>query len=194
MRSIHVLAVLAALSSVLPARAAACTAEEGQLLIEEGRYAAAIRVFGCIDGAPTEVDGYRGRIEAEVLAGRFSDAVRDYARVTAKWFFKYAAAIHLLRHLVELRPDDVSRVLPRFLSTTPTTSSSSANGSVWSSVARRPSTPYSSPPPDPAKAAAEARSACFTLLASNFLADAIILSIVASKSARGAFWPGLAGF
>jgi hypothetical protein len=32
------------------------------------------------------------------------------------------------------------------------------------------------------------------LLASNFFADAIILSIVASKSARGAFCPGLAAF
>src|SRR5882672_2222644 len=29
---------------------------------------------------------------------------------------------------------------------------------------------------------------------SNFFADAIILSIVASKSADGAFWPGLDGF
>jgi hypothetical protein len=29
------------------------------------------------------VEGYRGRIEAELLLGRYSDAVRDYARVTA---------------------------------------------------------------------------------------------------------------
>jgi tetratricopeptide (TPR) repeat protein len=36
-----------------------------------------------IDSAPTEVEGYRGRIEAELLLGVFSDAVRDYARLTA---------------------------------------------------------------------------------------------------------------
>jgi len=33
---------------------------------------------------PTEVEGYRGRIEAELLLGRYSDAVRDYTRVTAR--------------------------------------------------------------------------------------------------------------
>ncbi|HMA24562.1 MAG TPA: hypothetical protein VKP00_11220, partial [Gemmatimonadaceae bacterium] len=61
-----------------------CTVEQGQLLIDGGRYTQAVRVFGCvIDGAPTEVDGYRGRIEAELLLGRYSDAVRDYARVNA---------------------------------------------------------------------------------------------------------------
>lgn len=64
--------------------AEACTVEQGQLLIDGGRYTQAARVFGCvIDSAPTEVDGYRGRIEAELLLGRYSDAVRDYARVNA---------------------------------------------------------------------------------------------------------------
>ncbi len=33
--------------------------------------------------AATQVEGYRGRIEAELLLGRYSDAVGDYARVTA---------------------------------------------------------------------------------------------------------------
>src|SRR5262245_7797021 len=61
-----------------------CAAETGQLLINEGRYERAIREFTCvIDARPTDVEGYRGRIEAEILLGQYSDAVRDYARVTA---------------------------------------------------------------------------------------------------------------
>jgi tetratricopeptide (TPR) repeat protein len=65
-------------------KAKACTAEQGQLFIDQGRYKDAIREFTCvIENAPTEVEGYRGRIEAELLLGRYSDAVRDYARVTA---------------------------------------------------------------------------------------------------------------
>src|SRR5262245_39184422 len=61
-----------------------CTPEQGQLFIHEARYEDAIREFTCIiDLQPTEVEGYRGRIEAEVLLGRYSDAVRDYQRVTA---------------------------------------------------------------------------------------------------------------
>jgi tetratricopeptide (TPR) repeat protein len=61
-----------------------CSAEQGQLLIDTGRYDRAIREFTClINAQPTEVEGYRGRIEAELLLGRYSDAVRDYARVTA---------------------------------------------------------------------------------------------------------------
>src|SRR5215475_11193385 len=62
----------------------ACTPAQGQLLIEQGQYEDAILVFTClIDAQPTEVEGYRGRIEAEVLLGRYSDAVRTYQRVTA---------------------------------------------------------------------------------------------------------------
>jgi hypothetical protein len=61
-----------------------CSAEKGQLLIDEGRYQQAVREFTCVIAAhPTEVEGYRGRIEAELLLGLYSDAVRDYARVTA---------------------------------------------------------------------------------------------------------------
>src|SRR5215470_715261 len=61
-----------------------CTPDQGQLFIHEGRYEDAIREFTCIiDSQPTEVEGYRGRIEAEVLLGRYSDAVRDYQRVMA---------------------------------------------------------------------------------------------------------------
>jgi len=61
-----------------------CTAEQGQAFIDQGRYDRAIREFTCvIDAQPTAVDGYRGRIEAELLLGRYSDAVHDYTRVTA---------------------------------------------------------------------------------------------------------------
>lgn len=61
-----------------------CTAEQGQAFIDTGHYEQAVREFTCVvDAHPTEVEGYRGRIEAELLLGHFSDAVRDYARVTA---------------------------------------------------------------------------------------------------------------
>jgi tetratricopeptide (TPR) repeat protein len=61
-----------------------CSAEQGQIYIDQGRYRQAIREFTClIDANPTEVEGYRGCIEAELLFGSYSDAVRDYARVTA---------------------------------------------------------------------------------------------------------------
>jgi tetratricopeptide (TPR) repeat protein len=66
------------------AQAAKCTPEQGQLYIHQGRYNQAIREFSClIDNQPTEVEGYRGRIEAELLQSLFSDAFRDYTRVTA---------------------------------------------------------------------------------------------------------------
>ena len=61
-----------------------CSVEEGQGFIDEGRYDHAVREFTCvIESQPTEVEGYRGRIEAELLLGDYSDAVRDYARVNA---------------------------------------------------------------------------------------------------------------
>ena len=61
-----------------------CSADEGQQLIDAGQYKQAIREFTClITIDPTALDGYRGRIEAELMLGQFSNAVRDYARVTA---------------------------------------------------------------------------------------------------------------
>ena len=73
-----------AVGTARAAKAEKCTAEQGQLYINQGRYNGAIREFTClIEAQPTEVEGYRGRIEAELLLGRYSDAVRDYARVTA---------------------------------------------------------------------------------------------------------------
>lgn len=61
-----------------------CTVETGQRFINEGRYEHAIREFTCVINAqPTEVEGYRGRSEARLLLGQYSDAYRDYALVTA---------------------------------------------------------------------------------------------------------------
>lgn len=72
-------------ASALPAHADPnCTPEQGQLLIDEGRYKQAVNEFTCvIDADPTGVEGYRGRIEARLLLGLYSDAFGDYARVTA---------------------------------------------------------------------------------------------------------------
>ena len=65
--------------------AAKCTEPHGQAYIDSGRYRQAVSEFTClIDAEPTEVAGYRGRIEADLLLGRYSDALRDYARITAR--------------------------------------------------------------------------------------------------------------
>ena len=62
----------------------ACTVEEGQAFIDEGRYKKAVEEFTCvIEAQPTGVDAFRGRIEAQLLLGLYSDALRDYTRVTA---------------------------------------------------------------------------------------------------------------
>ena len=67
-----------------PAAPANCSAGQGQAFIDQGRYEQAIREFTCvINAAPTEVEGYRGRSEAELLLGRYSDALEEYARITA---------------------------------------------------------------------------------------------------------------
>lgn len=64
---------------------AGCTAEEGQIHIDQGRYKQAVKEFTCvIEAQPTEVDGYRGRIEAQLLLGLYSDALRDYGYITVR--------------------------------------------------------------------------------------------------------------
>src|SRR5215207_7339632 len=61
-----------------------CTSDAGQAFIQAGRYDKAIQTFTCvIAGAATEAEGYRGRAEAELLLGRYSDAMADYGRITA---------------------------------------------------------------------------------------------------------------
>ena len=48
----------------------ACSPEDGQALIDQGRYKKAVAEFTCvIETQPTGVDGYRGRIEAQLLLG-----------------------------------------------------------------------------------------------------------------------------
>jgi tetratricopeptide (TPR) repeat protein len=76
---------VAAFGSTTPALAAPkCTSQHGQELIYQGRYDQAVREFTClIEADPTGVEGYRGRIEAELLLGRYSDGLGDWARVTA---------------------------------------------------------------------------------------------------------------
>jgi tetratricopeptide (TPR) repeat protein len=76
--------VIAVFGSTPLAAAPTCTSEQGQASIEAGRYDQAVREFTCvIEAQPTAVDGYRGRIEARLLLGRYSDALGDYARITA---------------------------------------------------------------------------------------------------------------
>ena len=88
-RLIAIAAIFVGMSAVGGAAAGSpggtqCTVEQGQMFIDAGRYDRALREFTCvIDAQPTEVEGYRGRIEADLLLGRFSDAVHDYTRVTA---------------------------------------------------------------------------------------------------------------
>lgn len=75
---------LALLIAAAAEAAANCTVAQGQLLIEQGRYKQAINEFTCvIEADPTAVEGYRGRIEAQLLLGEYSNSVRDYARVSA---------------------------------------------------------------------------------------------------------------
>jgi len=65
------------------AKADQCTAAQGQLFIETGQYTKAIKEFTCIiDAQPTEVEGYRGRIEAKLLLGWYSEALHDFTLIT----------------------------------------------------------------------------------------------------------------
>ena len=71
-------------TATITQKAQGCSAVKGQSLIDQGRYEQAIREFSCvIESAPTGVEGYRGRAEASLLLGRYSDALGDYARITA---------------------------------------------------------------------------------------------------------------
>ena len=96
-RRLSTVILLGALLAAVPGSAAhvaaagpKCTAEQGQAFINSGQYDKAIQAFSCvIDAGPTDVEGYRGRIEAEALLGRYSDVVRDYQRVMA-----YVVPVH----------------------------------------------------------------------------------------------------
>lgn len=61
-----------------------CSEAQGQEYIDAADYDRAVREFTClITAQPTEVAGYRGRIEALLMLGEFSAAFADYALVTA---------------------------------------------------------------------------------------------------------------
>src|SRR5262245_6248534 len=76
-------ALLAPTAALAAAKPAACTAERGQAFIDAGRLTRAVQEFGCLIAAsPTSVEGYRGRIEAQLLLGRYADALTDYNLVT----------------------------------------------------------------------------------------------------------------
>ena len=78
--------VIVALSVAAAPVAAApdCSAAAGQGFIDQGQYDRAVSEFTCLIRADaTSVDGYRGRMEAFLLMGRYADAVHDGARFTA---------------------------------------------------------------------------------------------------------------
>jgi tetratricopeptide (TPR) repeat protein len=87
--SLALRAVLAAMltiaASAAPAAAApSCSAATGQSFIDDGRLDRAIREFTCvIEAQPTDIEGYRGRIEANLLLGRYAASVADYVRMAA---------------------------------------------------------------------------------------------------------------
>lgn len=76
-------ALLVGNTAVATAGKASCSVDAGQAAIDAGRYQRAIAEFSCVITAqPTAVDGYRGRVEAQLLLGRYADALTDYNRVT----------------------------------------------------------------------------------------------------------------
>jgi hypothetical protein len=93
----HVVLLAAALlvmGTASSARTQTCTVEQGQISIDQARYKQAVKEFTCIiERHPTGVEGYRGRIEAQLLLGLYSDALGDYARVTA-----LVLPVHRSRH------------------------------------------------------------------------------------------------
>lgn len=82
--ALTVTAVLAPSAALAAPGGPNCTLDSGQALIDAGELERAVREFTCvIESDPTGVEGYRGRGEAELLLGRFSDAFQTYNRVTA---------------------------------------------------------------------------------------------------------------
>lgn len=60
------------------------TLAKGQQQIDQAHYEDAIATFTCILTAdPLVIDAYRGRVEAKLMLGRYSDAFQDYSRLTA---------------------------------------------------------------------------------------------------------------
>lgn len=69
LRRSSAITVLSLVFALPVAAAPPCTSVQGQQHIDDGRYESAVREFTCvIDAAPTDVEGYRGRIEALLLS------------------------------------------------------------------------------------------------------------------------------
>jgi hypothetical protein len=82
-----------------------CSLEQGQIYIDEARYRDAIREFTCvIEGQPTDVEGYRRHIEAELLlfAIPVLSATTPHNRLRAAGPSGYAARLAAV-------PNDYSR-------------------------------------------------------------------------------------
>jgi tetratricopeptide (TPR) repeat protein len=104
----------AAVASAKPHSSAklSCSAEAGQRSIEEGNYERAIREFTClIQANPAGMEGYRGRIEAQLLLGRYSDALGDAAQITARVLPAHPDAVRNLHQEYAARlaesPEDI---------------------------------------------------------------------------------------
>ena len=87
------LAVAPGIGAAGSVKADQCTVTTGQMLIDAGQYAQAVAEFTCvIDAQPMQVEGYRGRSEASLLLGQYTDAQRDYILVTALILPEYPEA------------------------------------------------------------------------------------------------------
>jgi tetratricopeptide (TPR) repeat protein len=76
--------LLAATAAPSAVAGATCTVAAGQAAIDAGDLKRAVREFGCIiDAEPTGIDGYRGRIEANLLLQRYAAAVTDAVQLNA---------------------------------------------------------------------------------------------------------------
>ncbi|MCK6548527.1 tetratricopeptide repeat protein [Myxococcota bacterium] len=103
--------------AVAEARAAGpcqgATLTKGQRRIDQGRYAEAVTIFTCVlEQDPLSLDALRGRAEAQLRRGRFSDAMRDYARITAVVMPVHPDAAELVLASYDARlarhPDDLA--------------------------------------------------------------------------------------
>ena len=76
--------VFASVAQLGSAHAAACSLANGQELIDSGEYEQAVKEFSC-SSMPSQprLKAIEDVIEAQLLLGRYLDAVRDYTRITA---------------------------------------------------------------------------------------------------------------
>lgn len=81
--------------------------QTGQAFIEAGAYSEAVTVFACVIAAnPLDITAYRGKIEANLLAGKYSDAVHGYTEINI--------------HVIPEVPDAVTQIIAYYQETLPT--------------------------------------------------------------------------